>query len=373
MTETIEVMKPLDHIRLRSGMYVGSTDTAETLLKELVDNSVDELLNGYAKRIDIENNHKDGYYMIRDNGRGLPLGKKADYDNQISAKLLFTELYSGGKFSKDNYKYSSGLHGVGLTACNALSSKTLVRVRDTKKVHGNGYYILELSRGVVVSEQFVDSIDDEDTWWNTEVTVYPDLDIFRSVKCDVREIQLQLAAKIVPDATITYNGKVIEPLNFGKVVDSKLLLEKLLTVNVSQGTTTYEIMFGWSDSLFDLIGRGSVNVSQCNQGIHVQDCIKQISRALSLICTDLTVDDGRLGLRLFVNAVVSEPEYSSQTKEKLTHIKDFHISNLELSDKFNDKGEKIPLPYDHVDNQDIWKLKELICQTVKTELRSMKL
>jgi DNA gyrase/topoisomerase IV subunit B len=104
-------------------MYVGSTESPKTLVRELVDNATDEFLNAHANRIDIETDLVKGTYTVRDNGRGLPLYRVTEFNNQWAAKLLFTKLFSGAKFDHSAYKFSSGLHGVGLTVVNALSSE----------------------------------------------------------------------------------------------------------------------------------------------------------------------------------------------------------------------------------------------------------
>lgn len=340
MTNSISILTPLQQMRLRPGMYIGDTSGPDTLLKELIDNAIDEMLNNYATRIDIDWNYDEGWYRVRDNGRGLPLTKFETTDlntkhlnGEISAKLLFTREFSSGKYDKSNYPYSSGLNGVGIKACNVFSTKVIARVKDVKNVHNGQVYNLELGWDKLqqkTKEEFTSPDEIEDFWWSTEITLWPDMEVFRSVKCKVKEIQLQLAKTANPDVTINVNGQPIEAFSFKNLVDTHLLMDKELKTKVKYGTLVFDITFGWSTDDFKTYLRGSVNLGQCNDGWHIRQVRNAIGTSLSQINDLLSNTDADYGLRVFINALVSEPVYTSQTKEKISLVEDFNKFNENL-------------------------------------------
>src|SRR5690554_6627242 len=170
----IQVLEGLDPVRIRPGMYIGSTDVhgLHHLVVEIVDNSVDEALAGYCTKIKIDIN-KDGSCTITDNGRGIPTG--IHKTEKISAVEVFlTKLHAGGKFGQGGYKVSGALHGVGLSVVNALSEWLEV------EVHQNGKkYIQKYNRGVPqTSLQVIGDTDDT----GTKITFMPDADIFETIE-----------------------------------------------------------------------------------------------------------------------------------------------------------------------------------------------
>lgn len=339
MTSKITVLSGMDHIRLRSGMYVGDAFTPETLLKEIIDNAIDELLNNHCDRVEIDYDHKEGWYRVRDNGRGLPLGKfhtddpeMKSLDGHNATRVIFTNLYSGGKFDKDNYKYSTGLNGLGLTICNALSKSMEVRVKDTKNVFDGKYYKLVMSEGKVLSEEALDPSEiDGDHWWSTEVTIWPDETIFKSLKTSPKELQLQLARLSKPDSVIKINGTEIKPFSFTESVESDILHGKIIKTSIELGSVNFEVMLAWSSKDFESAQRGAVNLGQANDGYHLRESRYAVGRAVASLDGSLAATDANYGLRIFVNAFLAYPSYSSQTKERLSWINDFDTHNISLA------------------------------------------
>ncbi|QIG77229.1 DNA gyrase subunit B protein [Rhizobium phage RHph_TM39] len=345
MTESISIMTPLQQMFHRRGMYIGGAENPEILAKELIDNALDELLCGYADRIEFDWDLKEGWFRIRDNGRGMPLSQFHTEDQDMSglngaiqARLLFTRPFSSGKYDKNNYKYSSGTNGVGIKAVNVFSTKTEVRVKDKKLVHNGDLYHLTLGwtepeRVQTIDEQWIDASTIEDFWWSTEVKCYPNMEVFKTIKCKIRETQLQLAKTSKPNCKIVVNGEEIKPFSFRESVTNDLLLNKTFKVNVTVGYTNFEIELGWSSKDFNSYYRGAVNLGSCNEGWHIKETKYAVGRVLAGYDDLLTNSDAEYGLRMFINCLISEPIYTSQTKEKLAGVTDFDVFNEALMRK----------------------------------------
>jgi len=254
MAQKIDFLTPLQHVQHRPGMYC-DTASPRTLLRELVDNATDELLNGHGDRIEIDYDTKTSRYTVRDNGRGLPLYKVPDFENQVAAKLLLTELFSGGKFSHANYRYSAGTHGVGLTVVNALSSRCTVTINSKE---ANSTYSLILEDGEAQRE---DADDYEDNiWWTTEISFYPNAKYFRSLKTTLDPLSLELTKQLYPKSQITINGKAVKAFDFRKTIGEKLLGDFVFRTQIESGSVKFDVHFGWSATEFNQISKGTVNL-----------------------------------------------------------------------------------------------------------------
>jgi DNA gyrase/topoisomerase IV subunit B len=316
--QTIKFLSEIEHIQTRPGMYVGSTENPRTLVRELVDNAIDEFLNGHASKIEIVTDPAKGVYTVRDNGRGLPLYKVPEFENQRAAKLLFTKLFSGAKFDHAAYKFSSGLHGVGLTVVNALSSKVRVRVHQDTLL-----YTLDLEDGQV-SREVEDRLVVEDIpWWSTEVTCYPNPKYFKSLRSHLDFLPLQLVKGLFPKGEIFVNGEEIHAFDFRKSIDTDLLNNHVFTVNLTLGTIIFEVYFGWAITEHNFTSKGTVNLVS-STGWHERRAATLLGKSLCELAPESisAPEDATYGLRVFTNLFTQEPVFTSQTKERLSYIND---------------------------------------------------
>ena len=174
--EHIQVLEGLTPVRKRPSMYIGSTDTRglHHLVYEVVDNSIDEAMAGFCKNIIVSLN-TDGTVTVRDDGRGIPTDIHSKY-KKSGVEIVMTKLHAGGKFDKDSYKVSGGLHGVGVSVVNALSEWLCVKVKRNGKI-----YFQKYERGNPDHElKVIGTVEKEDT--GTEVTFMPDPEIFETIK-----------------------------------------------------------------------------------------------------------------------------------------------------------------------------------------------
>jgi DNA gyrase/topoisomerase IV subunit B len=311
--QKLQFLSEIEHIQMRPGMYVGDVSTPRTLVRELVDNALDEYLNGHASKIAIEYDPARGIYTIKDNGRGLPLYPVKEFDGQTAAKLLFLKLFSGGKFTHDNYKWSSGLHGVGLTAVNALSERVEVRVNKEKS-----HYFLVLENGQVIEERRVNS----SLGWSTVVTAQPNRKIFKTHKTVIDTLPLSLAKDMNPKGSITINGREVERFSFVKTIGDKLLKDHTFHVKGIFDTVIFDLYFAWTEKEYSYVNKGTVNLVPCTTGWHERVAKRCIGKALAQCSELIQQDDASYGLRAFVNLFTQEPHFTSQSKDRLSHIGD---------------------------------------------------
>jgi DNA gyrase/topoisomerase IV subunit B len=314
--QTLKFLDEIEHIKTRPGMYVGDVQTPRTLVRELVDNALDEYINGYADKIVINYDPSKGIYAVTDNGRGLPLFKVPELENQRAAKLLFLKLFSGGKFNHANYRFSAGLHGVGLTVVNALSTFVDVRVRTNGSV-----YELHLEEGEHIHENMFPCDDTEN--WSTAVTCAPSKKFFKSTKTQIDTLPLQLAKSMRPKGSISVNDTEVKPFTFKKNVEGKLLQNDNFVAKYESDTMIFELYFGWSENEYNYMNKGTVNLVPCANGWHERKAKSAIGKALVEISEFVgKPDEAFWGLRIFVNCFTQEPIFTSQSKDRLSHVGD---------------------------------------------------
>ncbi len=332
--KNIVVLKGLEAVRKRPAMYIGDVSTRgfHHLVNEVVDNGIDEALAGYADRIDITIN-KNESITIEDNGRGIPVDILPE-EKKSALEVVMTVLHAGGKFDKNTYKVSGGLHGVGVSVVNALSEWLKVEVRLDGKV-----YFQEFKRGSPVKPVAeIGKAKKNET--GTKVTFLPDSEIFKvdKFKFDTIAERMRELAYLNKNITINiddhrngekesfhFKGGLIE---FVKYLDeARQALHKTVYIEGEKDNTPVEIAFqytdGYSENIFSYVN----NINTHEGGTHLVGFKTALTRTLNnyaakngLIKDDkinLTGDDFREGLTTVISVKVADPQFEGQTKTKL--------------------------------------------------------
>jgi DNA gyrase subunit B len=339
--DSIKMLKGLDAVRKRPGMYIGDTDDGSGLhhmIYEVVDNAVDEILAGYANECSVALN-PDGSCTVRDDGRGIPTGIKTDDDQdpkRSAAEIVFTELHAGGKFDQNAYKVSGGLHGVGVSVVNALSTWLKCRIWRAGKEH-----LIEFSDGVAVAPLHV--VGDAEGQQGTEVSFLPSLKTFSQIEFDFETLEHRLrelaflnsGAKIVlTDARhadvkrdeLMYEGGTKA---FVRYLDRsrQALLPEPIMIRAERDGISIEIALWWNDSYHENVLLFTNNIRQRDGGTHLAGFRAGLTRVINKYAgdsglakkekVDLSGEDSREGLTCVLSIKVPDPKFSSQTKDKL--------------------------------------------------------
>ena len=358
--EQIQVLDGLEHIRKRPGMYISSTDERglHHLVSEVVDNSIDEALAGYCTHIEVTIN-VDGSCTVEDNGRGIPT-EIHPKEGVSTVEVVFTKVNAGGKFGGDSgYKVSSGLHGVGVKAVNALSEWLEAEVYQ----HGNIYRQV-YNRGV---PQRALAVVGKTEKTGTKVTFLPDAEIFETTvfKYEHLRVRLKELAFLNRGLTITltdlrgekprsdtfcYEGgirELVEELNSG----AETLFSEPLYFEERDGTTVCEIALQYNESYNEVIYSYANNVNTLDGGTHVEGLklaltkvINDAGHKLNILKENdrLTGEDVREGITAVVSVKLENAQFESQTKDKLNNsfVRTF-VSKC-VSDRFGTYIEEHP-------------------------------
>ncbi len=331
-SEQIQVLEGLDPVRKRPGMYIGSTDARglHHLVTEVVDNSIDEALAGFCDKIIVEVN-EDGSCSVTDNGRGIPTGIHKT-EGVSAVQVVLTKLHAGGKFGGEGYKISGGLHGVGVSCVNALSSKLVVEVKQDGKLFKQTYH-----RGI--PEAPLEVVDKADGT-GTKVTFWPDPEIFETlvfnfdtIKTRLRELAfLNKGIVIVAQdhrenktETLHYEGGIIEfvnQLNLNKdtIFPEPIYIDKTL----KEGEV--ELAFQYNDGYSEVIHAYANNINTEEGGTHLTGfrnalvkVINEYGKKLKILKDNekLTLDDVKEGLTAIISVKLHDPQFEGQTKTKL--------------------------------------------------------
>ena len=342
--DSIKVLKGLDAVRKRPGMYIGDTDDGTGLhhmVYEVIDNSIDEALAGYCKNINVKIN-SDETITIRDDGRGIPVDIHKG-EKKSAAEVIMTQLHAGGKFDHDSYKVSGGLHGVGVSVVNALSEKLKLEInRDGKK------YFIEFNNGVAKAALKIVGKSRET---GTEITFLPSKEIFTSTKFNgniivkrIRELAFlnkgikisfnDINKKNEKELEFKYEGGIIEFVEFLNEKKEKLknkngndLFKRAIFIEGKKENIEIECSLKWNASYSEDLLAYTNNISQKDGGTHVLGFRSALTRVINKYANEhnllkknkfaISGDDIKEGLSCVLSIKIPDPKFSSQTKDKL--------------------------------------------------------
>jgi DNA gyrase subunit B len=342
--DQIKVLKGLEAVRKRPGMYIGDTSDGSGLhhmIWEVVDNSVDEAIAGYCTLVNVTLN-RNGSVTVRDNGRGVPVAMHPT-EHRPTVEVVMTELHAGGKFDQNSYKVSGGLHGVGVSVVNALSTRMEVVVwRDNKE------HFIAFEHGAVVEELRVVSEGHEGN--GTQVTFTPSPATFDVLEFDIERVERRLRELAFLNSGLTIilhdqRTDGTEPVKFyyeggiaafvahvdrtrNSIISRPIVCrgERMVEQNGREIPIVVDVAMQWNDGYNETLLPFTNNIPQRDGGTHVTGFRAALTRCISAYAdahlsakqkTALTAEDVREGMSAVISVKVPDPKFSSQTKEKL--------------------------------------------------------
>jgi len=360
--DSIKVLKGLDAVRKRPGMYIGDTDDGSGLhhmIYEVVDNSIDEAMGGYCDTIEVALN-KDNSVTVKDNGRGIPVDMHSE-EKISAAEVIMTQLHAGGKFDQNSYKVSGGLHGVGVSVVNALSSWLKLTIRRNNK-----QYFMRFENGEIIESLKEQELTEEGT--GTEITFFVSKNIFTNINFNFSKLETRLRELAYLNSGIKINlydkrgseRKDVLLSSRGGLKGYVKFLDKSKTCVISEpifakGSSEdvkVELSLQWNNGYHENCLVFTNNIPQRDGGTHLAGFRAALTRTINSVVSqsgiqkkekiNLTGEDAREGMTCVLSVKVPDPKFSSQTKDKLVSSEVRPVVESIVSEKLSQWFEENP-------------------------------